>query len=226
MHGANGLGGAPRPLPTREPTPGNAATAIVEHAADDTFLVVLGPMTNVAAALDLDPSMPDRLAGIAFMGGAIATGNATPVAEFNVATDPEAAAFVLASGARLLMCGLDLTTQVRYDDGWADALARPYVAALLRHYLGRHRYGPPGAPLHDPCAVLAVTHPHLFSSTPRPVAVELDGTLTRGQTVVDRRPWSGEPNVEVVETVDADAVRALVTGAVAALRPASASEES
>ena len=164
VHGETGMAGAPRPPSTRGVAGTDAAAAIVEHADPETWIVATGPLTNVADALERDPGLAVRIAGITIMGGGVEAGGDPPVAEFNVRTDPEAAEVVLGSGARLVVCGLDLTTQVRYDDAWVGSIGHPYVRALLGHYLRHHRHvGVAGAPLHDPCAVLAVTHPHWFS---------------------------------------------------------------
>jgi len=215
VHGRTGLDGAPRPEPRRPPSGTDAAATIIDRADGDTWIAAVGPLTNVAAAIERDPGLARRVAGITIMGGAVAMGNVTPVAEFNVWTDPEAADIVFRSGARLVMCGLDLTTQVRYDEAWLDGIRHPYVAALLRHYLAGHRYREAsGAPLHDPCAVLAVTHPELFRFADHPAAVECAGELTRGMTVVDRRPWAGGDTVSVATSVDAPAVLDLAAAAV------------
>ena len=215
VHGETGLDGAVRPQPSRAATPGDAVDALLRAADGETWLVAIGPLTNVAAALDRDPSFAKRLAGITIMGGAIAMGNASAVAEFNVWTDPEAADVVFQSGAPIVMCGLDLTTQLRYDEQWVASLQNRYVAALLGHYLANHRYlERAGAPLHDPCAVLAVTHPHLFEFGDYPVAVECDSKLTRGMTVVDRRPWAEGPTVSVALTIDAAGALSLIADAI------------
>lgn len=219
VHGASGLDGAPRPMTSRTLAGSDAAAAIVELADADTWLVPIGPLTNVAAALELDPGLAQRIAGISLMGGAIAMGNVTAVAEFNIWTDPEAADIVFRSGARLVMCGLDLTTQVRYDETWVDGLGHEFVAALLRRYLSGHRYGRGlGAPLHDPCAVVAVTHPELFEFADHPVVVECAGEHTRGMTVVDRRPGVAGATVSVARTVDAGEVLRLAADAIGRVR--------
>lgn len=215
VHGPTGLAGADRPRCTRTVDGTDAAGTILELSDPETWILAIGPLTNVAAAIERDPGLAGRIAGITLMGGAVDTGNVTPVAEFNIWTDPEAADIVFRSGARLVMCGLDVTTQVRYDGAWAASLDHPYLRALVEHYLRHHRYGRVGAPLHDPCAVLAVTHPQWFSFASRSVQIETRGELTRGMTVVDRRPWAGEPNVAVAGSVQADAVLEAVRRAVA-----------
>ena len=164
VHGATGMAGAPRPPTVRRIAGTDAAGAIVDHADPGTWIVATGPLTNVAQALERDPGLAGRVAGISVMGGGTDPRAGATVPEFNLRADPEAADVVLRSGARIVRCGLELTTQVRYDDAWVASIEHPYVRALLDHYLHHHRHpGAPGAPLHDPCAVLAVTHPTWFS---------------------------------------------------------------
>lgn len=139
-----------------------AAAAMAEQAAPGSWIVAVAPLTNVAEALRLDPDLAGRVAGISIMGGDWSPG-ADPARERNHATDPDAAATVARSGAQLVRCGLDVTTQVRVDDRWIEALRAPLLRTSLREYARLHTHRQrPGTPVHDPCAVLAVTHPHLF----------------------------------------------------------------
>ena len=225
VHGETGLGGTSLPAPTRTVGAAHAVEVLIEatRARPGCWLVPVGPLTNVALALRLDPSLLDRIAGISLMGGGDRTGNVTPTAEFNVWADPEAAAIVFEAGAQvpLRMAGLDVTHQVRMTAADGDALratgtARGAFLADLLAYYGRHGRAatagaPPGIPMHDPLAVLAVTHPHLFTHTRRPVHVELAGG-SRGTTVVDTRDHApaDAATCDVAEAVDADAVRALI----------------
>ncbi len=154
------------------------------------------------------------------MGGGT-FGNATAAAEFNIWADPEAADVVFGSGARIRLCGLDLTHQVCADGeciAWIEQLGTPlgaFVAGLLHHYAQRiiELLGEDLAALHDPCSVLAVTHPELFGFGNHRVHIELDGTHTRGMTVIDRRVQKGP--VAVAWEVDAAAVLELIRQAVA-----------
>ncbi|MCU0272242.1 MAG: nucleoside hydrolase [Acidimicrobiales bacterium] len=227
VHGEGGLGAAALPPPRRTPHPEPAVEAILRlsREVDGLTLVAVGPLTNVALALRTDPGLADRLAGIVLMGGAAEGGNVTPVAEFNVHADPEAAAVVFGSGARITMVGLELTHQVRCGPAEAAALRAAGTstgdlgATLLDGYSRWHLedHGAPDGAMHDPCAVLAVSHPHLFGAAARHVVVELAGTHTRGMTVVDRRTGSdgAPPNASVAETVDAATVVALLLEATA-----------
>lgn len=227
VHGESGLAGAVMPEVTRTVASHDAVGFLVDAArsVDGLWIVATGPLTNIAAAIDADPSFATRVAGISIMGGGT-FGNVTAVAEFNVHYDPEAAAVVLgAAFATTLMCGLDLTHQVLVDDALVARLAAapnrfgPFAAGFLGEYLSiaRARFRSNiDAALHDPCAVLALTHPHLFESVPRPVTVETRGEHTRGMTVVDRRPLARGGNVQWAERIDAPAALDVVADALLA----------
>lgn len=225
FHGESGMDGPDLPEPRRAVAGEDVTGFVIEatRAEEGLWLVATGPLTNVALALRRDPGLASRLRGVSIMGGSAGAGNVTPVAEFNVWADPEAAAEVFASGARVLMCGLNLTHQLLSG---TDEIARlrghgtraaSFVADLLDFYCSRGGTRPEG-PLHDPCAVLAVTHPDLLTFRPRPVAVELTGDLTRGMTVVDERAGStAPPNVEVAYRIEAAAAMKVVLEAVEAV---------
>ena len=145
------------------------------------------------------------MAGVSLMGGG-SFGNRSTVAEFNIWADPEAAAIVFASGVPLVMAGLDVTHQFLVTDARiaeVDAIGgrlASVLADLFRFFAGtytrRHDHMV-GAALHDPLAVLALTHPALFTSSERHVAVETHGELTRGMTVIDRRDLKERPRAEL-----------------------------
>lgn len=153
------------------------------------------------------------------MGGGIRIGNVTATAEFNIWCDPEAASVVFGSGAPLIMCGLDVTHQVRVGPAEAERLRAvggtraSFLADILTFFAERYgeRTGRTGGPMHDPLAVLALTHPQLFGFVDRDVRVELAGGQ-RGTTVVDHRELASppRPNCSVAETVDAPALLALI----------------
>src|SRR5690606_5864321 len=226
IHGDSGLEGPALPPVTLEPRPEHAVQAIVDASrrVEGLWLVAVGPYTNVALALQEDPGRARRVAGISVMGGAWGPGNITAAAEFNVWADPEAAAVVFASGANVVMASIDLTHQLLIDAARRErvrALGTPlarFGADLLDYFseaYARVYAVPAEGPLHDPCAVLAVTDPHLFTTSRRRVEVETTSELTRGMTVVDRRTgrMAGEPNATVLETIDAEAAFDLVLAA-------------
>src|SRR5688572_31565007 len=174
IHGESGLDGPAPVEPSRGPDGDDAAgfiAAVVRaHPPGAIWLVPMGPLTNVALAFRRAPDLVERLAGLAFMGGAAGPGNVTPTAEFNVWADPEAAAAVLAAGVRpTRMAGLDVTRQCCVDDAFLERLrplaerghpAARFCSELLAFYLGSQARatGLRVGPVHDVCAVLAVTH--------------------------------------------------------------------
>lgn len=222
-HGKSGLDGPAPRTPSRTVDGTDAVAFIVEtvRANEGMWLVPTGPLTNIALALRAAPDIVERVAGISLMGGSMHHGNVTSAAEFNIWFDPEAADEVFSSGASIRMCGLDLTHQVGVDGYFIDALraagtdTTAFCAELVDFYhsfatrtagrTGRDAYEF-GAPMHDPCAVMAITHPELFRFESHHIVVETEGRHTRGMTHPDLRPWrKGTPaNTEVV--VEADRV--------------------
>ena len=160
------------------------------------------------------------------MGGGT-FGNRTAVAEFNIWADPEAAAVVFGYGGPLVMAGLDVTHQLLATPERIDAAGRRSgsagrrpgrpAALLLRRTTSPATTTSPGAAIHDPCAVLALTHPELFRAQARHVAVETAGQLTRGMTVIDRRTLIDRPppTCDVLEAVDDDAAFGVIVDAIA-----------
>ncbi|MDH4276910.1 MAG: nucleoside hydrolase [Acidimicrobiia bacterium] len=237
VHGVSGFAGPSLPDLERAPSTVGAIEYIIEavRAEEGLWLVPTGPLTNIATVIRRAPDVAARVAGISFMGGSAEGGNRTATSEFNALVDPEAVKVVLDCGARILMSGLDLTRQFTVDDRLADDLAgigttgALVLSDLIRAYLDKaeERGLPRRGGLHDPCAVLAVTHPDTIERTLRPVDIELGGRLTRGMTVVDRRPMSrggertspdrGEANVEHCHTLDHSRCRSLFLDAVATL---------
>jgi inosine-uridine nucleoside N-ribohydrolase len=222
VHGESGLDGADLPEPDRGPDGTDAVAFIIEtcRSRDGIWLVPIGPLTNIALALRAAPDLAERIAGISLMGGGT-FGNRTPMAEFNVWADPEAAAIVFGAGVELRMAGLDVTHQfvvdparideVRAIGGRLATVLADLFTFFAANYIARHD-DVRGAALHDPLAVLAVTHPEVFTGAARHVAVELSGDSTRGATMIDRRGMKDQaaPNCHVLETVDSAAAWQLV----------------
>ncbi|CAN5600849.1 nucleoside hydrolase [soil metagenome] len=227
VHGASGLDGADLPDPTTPLDSTDAVTFLIDtvRSVDGVWLVPVGPLTNIALALRHAPDLVDRVMGISLMGGGT-FGNHSPVGEFNIWADPEAAAVVFSSGIPLVMAGLDVTHQfqatperiatVAAVPGRLGAVLSDLMGFFSAAYIARHdAIG--GAPIHDPLAVLAITHRHLFTRSPRHVAVETSGTITRGMTVIDHRTVAARPapNCDVLDTVDPDAAFAVLLDAIA-----------
>ena len=190
MHGESGLDGADLPVPTPPLDGIDAVTFIVDtcRTVADVWLVAVGPLTNIALALRAAPDIASRIAGISLMGGGT-FGNRTATGEFNIWADPEAASIVFGYGGRLVMAGLDVTHQFQATpERIARIDALPGVLAVVfadlfayfsDNYRSRHDPGSiEGAAVHDPLAVLALTHPELFDRADRHVAIETRGELT------------------------------------------------
>jgi len=210
VHGESGLDGPDLPPARGEPVAQHAVDFLAERVAGKT-LVATGPLTNVALLLALHPeARPDR---IVLMGGAIAEGNVTPAAEFNVWADPEAAARVFASGIDMTMVGLDVTHQALVTTRHAERLrgsgrVGAVVADLLAFYERFHRevYGFDGSPIHDAVALAYSFRPDLLETKELNVEVDTESELCRGRTVVDLWRRSGrEPNANVAVAIDSDA---------------------
>ncbi len=203
VHGADGVGGVSGTLLPRaaaEPSGTSAAQALVEAArAHDGALRVLaiGPLTNLALALELEPELPGLVRDLTIMGGAaMAPGNVTALAEANIHNDPVAAARVFAAGFDLTTVGLDVTMHQRLEE--PDRLAllaagtpvTTALAGMLEFYFAFYaeRFGRPCAVLHDPLAAAVATGDVTAATAPR-VSVVVDDTHGpgRGQTIADLR---------------------------------------
>jgi inosine-uridine nucleoside N-ribohydrolase len=171
----------------------------------DIVLVPTGPLTNIATALTLDPGLAARIPRLVLMGGSHRRANVTPSAEFNIWADPEAARIVLRSGIRdLTVVPLDATHEALVSDADCDRLAAlgtpagVAAASIIRTRIeGYETIQPTGqgrsAPVHDALCIAALIDPAVIATRPAHIDVELTGELTRGRTVVDLRPISGQP---------------------------------
>ena len=221
VHGESGLDGPELPERAAEPIAQHAVDFLVEHVRPETVLVPVGPLTNVALALDRGIA-PAR---IVLMGGAIAEGNMTPAAEFNIWADPEAAQRVFRSGLDVTMIGLDVTHAALLTPAWADRFRAAgrvgtFVADLVEFFKQYHlrTYGWDGAPIHDAVALAHAIRPGIVTTERMNVEVELESELTRGRTVADRwRRTDREPNADVGVDIDADAFFALLLDRVSTL---------
>ncbi len=217
VHGESGLEGPALPAPLSSPVAEDAvaflARTIAGHPAAVT-LVPTGPLTNVATLLANHPELRPKITRICLMGGAIGEGNQTPAAEFNIWVDPEAADVVFGAGIPVTMMSLDVTHQaIVWEEeyrrlGETGGRASKLVAGLLAYFQGFHErvYGWRGTPIHDAVAVAHLVRPGLVETRRYSVAVELEGRLTRGRTVVDVRGVTGTPaNADVGVSIDREA---------------------
>jgi inosine-uridine nucleoside N-ribohydrolase len=209
VHGETGLDGPDLPPPQAEPSSRHAVDFLAERVAGTT-LVATGPLTNVALLLARHPgTRPER---IVLMGGAIAEGNVTPAAEFNIWADPEAAQRVFTSGIDVTMVGLDVTHKALVSSAEAEKLRAAgrigqVVAELLDFYGGFHRatYGWDGSPIHDAVAVAHVIDPTLLETQHVNVRIDCESELCRGRTVADIWRRTGlEANADVAVGIDSE----------------------
>jgi inosine-uridine nucleoside N-ribohydrolase len=191
VHGETGLDGPNLPPPQSQPVDSHAVDFLAEKILETggaVTLVPTGPLTNIALLLALHPdARPER---IVLMGGAIAEGNVTPAAEFNIWADPEAAARVFTAGIDVTMIGLDVTHKALFTSAHIGRLSGrvgEMVTELLRFYDRFHRevYGFDGSPIHDAVAVAHVARPGLVETKNLNVEVDVESELCRGRTVVD-----------------------------------------
>jgi inosine-uridine nucleoside N-ribohydrolase len=210
----------PVPATTRRKADTGAVEFLIETyraATEAITLVAVAPLSNVAAALALDPGFAGRVPELVIMGGAHALGNVTPSAEFNIWADPEAAAMVFYAGfARITLVPLDATHRAlisRDHCAQLAALGTPAGRAAA-DFIGQRivahdelqRMAVPGTtPVHDALAVGALVAPVLRDVRRLHVAVETHGTLTVGRTVIDTN-FRGDdaPNCDVAFDADAD----------------------
>jgi inosine-uridine nucleoside N-ribohydrolase len=222
VHGESGLDGPSLPAPSRPTHRLHAVDFIAEKlmaAPGPVTLVPVGPLTNVGLFLARYPDEARRIERIVLMGGAIAEGNVTPAAEFNVWADPEAAQRVFASGIDVTMIGLDVTHKALMTRAMADRLREEggkvgrFVAELYDFFSIYHRttYGSEDSPIHDAVAVAHVIRGDIVETAHRHVVVDCQSELCRGRTVVDLWKRTGnEPNCHVGVGIDRDAFFALL----------------
>ncbi len=229
VHGSNALGDVELPEPTKRPVDAPAAHFIVDHCRShpgEITLVTLGPLTNIALALRIQPDLPKYVRRLVMMGGAVSVpGNVTPVAEANIHNDPEAARLVFNAGWEITMAGLDVTMQIHMDDDYLADLrdignrAGAFIWDITRFYIAAyHRYGYEDMVVHDSTALMSIIRPEFFESKFVYVDVETTGELTRGQTIGDwRRQYGRDPQTHVLTAVDEVAFKRLYFERIAGL---------
>lgn len=200
VHGDNGVGGVELPRSDREPDARSAVQLLIDlsHEYEGRLHVLaIGPLTNIAHALEADPALPARVAEVTAMGGAaLAPGNITPAAEANVFNDPRAAAEVLAADWDVTLVPLDATMEHTLSEeqrGMLLADERPFVRAvgeILDHYFDFYvgTYGRRTCALHDPLAAVLAAGAVTPARAPRvPIVVDVSDGPGRGQTIADLR---------------------------------------
>ncbi len=215
VHGADGFAGVDLPEPTTTVVSTDSSAFLAEKirsATNPVTLIAIGPLTNIAHLVDAYPDVIPMIDRFVIMGGAAKTGNVTPVAEFNIWHDPEAAKRVFASGLHTVMVGLDVTHSVRTREPlWEWLNARGRFGAVFNGLIGPYTdfyssfYGERMTHQHDAMAMAEAIWPGLMTSEAAFIDVETQGELTDGMTVVDLNMRKGQlPNGFVTWTVDGD----------------------
>ena len=222
LHGADGLGnlGLAR-IDRQHLMPSDKL--IVDRIKSDpgrVTILSLGPLTGIARAMQRDPSIISQIDRIVVVGGAVpGEGDITPAAEFNMYFDPVSANRVLRSATTKTLLPLEIAQQVRFDLDLLSILPLKYTRAggllqpMLSHMFRSYRQlrGMETIFLKGVIGVAYLLEPELFQCDQHSVAVEEQGTLTRGATIVDRRPQASvSRDLEIISGVDAPSVRDLV----------------
>lgn len=231
VHGKTGLDGPTLPAPTMPLQEQHGVDFIIDtlraEPAGSVTLCPLGPLTNIATAMQRAPDIVSRIRQIVLMGGAyFQVGNITPAAEFNIYVDPQAAAVVFGAGVPLVVMPLDVThkalvTATRNDAFRALGTPVGIAVAQMTDFFERYdkeKYGSVGAPLHDPCVTAWLIRPDLFKGRHVNVMIETQSELTMGMTVAD---WWGvtdrTPNALFMGDIDAAGFFDLLTERLARL---------
>lgn len=231
VHGRTGLDGPDLPPPETPLQDQHAVDFIIDtirHEPEGSVTIApIGPLSNIAMALQRAPDIAPCIQQIVLMGGGcFEGGNITPAAEFNIYVDPHAAAVVFGAGIPVTMMPLDVTHKALTTTTRTEALRELgnrtgiAVAEMLQFFerFDEAKYGSDGGPLHDPCTIAWMIAPEIFTGRHCNVEIETTSELTMGMTVIDWWQVSGRPhNAFVVGDLDADAFFALITSRLASL---------
>lgn len=231
VHGRTGMDGPDLPEPRMQLQPQHGVDFIIEtllrEEKDTVTLCALGPLTNIALALNKAPEIASRIQEIVLMGGGFFEGgNITPTAEFNFYVDPEAAKVVYESGVPIVMMPLDvthkaLTTARRIEALRAIGTKVGDACAQMLEFFERfdeEKYGTDGGPLHDPNVIAYLLKPELYSGRYCNVEIETASSLCLGMSVIDWWGVTKRPkNALVMRDVDHDGFFTLLTERIARL---------
>jgi len=223
VHGEDGMGNTNPPPPKGKVIDKSAAEFIIEvvHTyPDEVTLVPIGPLTNIALALKIDPTIMSLVKKVVLMGGAVSKpGNISPTAEANIYHDPHAADIVMRAGWPLVMVGLDVTQQVVMTSRFLEEIYKTknpvtnLIQRILPFYQGFHKsHFNSGGDIHthDPSAIAYLLNPDLFHTEVVSIFVESEGRC-KGQTIADwHNQWESRPEVEVCMNVDGEGVLGLI----------------
>jgi uridine nucleosidase len=225
VHGVDGQGNTHLPSPKSKPVVKHAVQFLIDEmgkSPSEITIVALGPLTNIAMALLIQPDIAQNIREIVLMGGnAFVPGNATPTAEANIWNDPEAADIVFGAACPITMIGLDVTEKIYMPPEQLDRIGTftnprsQHLARILPFYrtFYRERHGDDGIYVHDPTTITYLLNPSIFKTVRYPIRVETAG-IGRGKTWPalgrsDREePWTGRQPVNIcVDVIAEEAIR-------------------
>ncbi len=198
-HGKNGLANVELPPSKCKVDSHFGPDLIIQmvHAAPhEITLVPVGPLTNIALAVEKDPSIVPLVKEVILMGGSITGGNVNAAAEANIYNDPEAARIVFQAGWPVTMVGLDVGDKTLFSQKYLDQLGQThgpvndFIYAVAKYLINlAAQFGSPGTPMYDPLAVGVAIDATLVKAPEMHVDVETRGEFTRGETVANRRGY-------------------------------------
>jgi uridine nucleosidase len=224
VHGPDGQGGVDLPPPTTAPVDADATHFIIDavmSSPGEITLVPIGPLTNIALAMLIEPRLTENVAEIVLMGGAaFVGGNASPASEANILNDPEAADIVFGAACPITMAGLDVTERTLMTNGdlrriaGIDSPPARHLSAIVPYYADffGQRLGLDGIHVHDSSAISYLIAPQHYTWVDHPIRVDCGHSFCRGKTlpatqVSDHEgPWHGRRTVRILTNVDARAV--------------------
>ncbi|XP_060177017.1 uridine nucleosidase 1-like isoform X1 [Lycium barbarum] len=225
VHGSDGIGNLFLPSPNSKKIDKSASEFLVDKVSEypgEVSILALGPLTNLALAVQRDSNFASKVKRVVILGGSFfALGNVNPAAEANIHGDPEAADIVFTSGANIDVVGINITTQVKMTDADLDELRQSegkyakFLCNMCKFYRDFHvkSDGIYGVFPHDPVTFVALVRPDLFTYKKGVVRVETQGICV-GHTLLDQglkkwntsNPWTECSPVSVAWTVDVDEV--------------------
>jgi len=212
-HGESGLDGPTLPEPEMELSELSAVelmAKVLQESDEKVTIIATGPQTNVASLLLAHPELKDKIAQISIMGGGLLHGNWSATSEFNIFVDPEACDIEFRSGVPIVACGLDVTEKACIlPEEWEkirqidNDIAKVVAGWCDFFFIHLKELGWDGALMHDPCAVMVLAHPEIFTIRELYVQVDTEGEYTRGSFVPDYVGFTGQkPNCKCVVDVD------------------------
>ena len=225
VHGKDGFGDIGLEPPGSNPHSQSAVDFLIDQIMSQpgkVTVVAIGPLTNLALAVQKQPLIVENIEGLVLMGGAATVnGNVNPVAEANIISDPKAADIVFTSSWPKTMVGLDVTEKVIMDDAYLKDVhggseLGEFILKVAQFYLDfHHSTGVNGLYTHDPAAIAYVIDPEMFFTEEGEIRVVQDG-IAEGLTIMNRKakaykvnPWSGVPKTRVCLDVNEERLLAV-----------------